>query len=212
MRAHATFGLINSTPHSARRASRSAVAPQPLEVGNRTRHHRHGDAHQHAGHRRHQPGAEQGRLGVERSELDIRRGQILGFVGASGSGKSVLLRTILGLTKKRSGTIRILASPGNTTGGRVVRLGYREVSIAEARMLAPGARVTLCAGEPAALGRAVEAALADHRTAGGSSHGRDWHAATSELLASLGLRGRGRSDQVLHAVFDRADHVGLVLG
>lgn len=85
---------------------------------------------------------------------------------------------------------------------------HREIS----HLLAPGARVTLCAGEPLALGRAVEAALADHRTAGGSSHGRDWHAATSELLSSLGLRGRGRSDQVLHAVFDRADHVGLVLG
>jgi len=39
--------------------------------------------------------------------LDIRRGEILGFVGASGAGKSVLLRTILGLTKKRAGTIRI---------------------------------------------------------------------------------------------------------
>ncbi len=39
------------------------------------------------------------------------------------------------------GTVRILASSGNTTGGRVVRLGSREVSIAEARMLAPGARV-----------------------------------------------------------------------
>lgn len=40
--------------------------------------------------------------------LDIRRGEILGFVGASGSGKSVLLRTILGLNKKRSGSIRLL--------------------------------------------------------------------------------------------------------
>jgi len=39
--------------------------------------------------------------------LDIRRGEILGFVGASGAGKSVLLRAILGLTRKRSGTIRI---------------------------------------------------------------------------------------------------------
>lgn len=39
--------------------------------------------------------------------LDVRRGEILGFVGASGSGKSVLLRTVLGLTKKRSGTIRL---------------------------------------------------------------------------------------------------------
>ncbi len=39
--------------------------------------------------------------------LDIRRGEILGFVGASGSGKSVLLRTVLGLNKKRSGTIHL---------------------------------------------------------------------------------------------------------
>ncbi len=40
--------------------------------------------------------------------LDVRRGEILGFVGASGSGKSVLLRTILGLNRKQRGTIRIL--------------------------------------------------------------------------------------------------------
>jgi phospholipid/cholesterol/gamma-HCH transport system ATP-binding protein len=39
--------------------------------------------------------------------LDIRRGEILGFVGASGSGKSVLLRTVLGLNRKRSGTIEL---------------------------------------------------------------------------------------------------------
>jgi len=39
--------------------------------------------------------------------LDIRRGEILGFVGASGAGKSVLLRAILGLAKKSSGTIKM---------------------------------------------------------------------------------------------------------
>lgn len=44
---------------------------------------------------------------LENLSLDIRRGEILGFVGASGSGKSVLLRTVLGLTKKRAGTIRL---------------------------------------------------------------------------------------------------------
>jgi phospholipid/cholesterol/gamma-HCH transport system ATP-binding protein len=44
---------------------------------------------------------------LEKLSLDIRRGEILGFVGASGSGKSVLLRTILGLNKKRSGTIHL---------------------------------------------------------------------------------------------------------
>jgi phospholipid/cholesterol/gamma-HCH transport system ATP-binding protein len=37
--------------------------------------------------------------------LDVRRGEILGVVGASGSGKSVLLRTIIGLVPKREGTI-----------------------------------------------------------------------------------------------------------
>lgn len=44
---------------------------------------------------------------LEGLNLDIHRGEILGFVGASGAGKSVLLRTILGLNRKRSGMIRI---------------------------------------------------------------------------------------------------------
>ena len=40
-------------------------------------------------------------------DLDILRGEVLGFVGGSGSGKSVLTRTILGLVQKRSGTIEV---------------------------------------------------------------------------------------------------------
>jgi phospholipid/cholesterol/gamma-HCH transport system ATP-binding protein len=44
---------------------------------------------------------------LENLDLDIRRGEILGFVGASGAGKSVLLRTVLGLNAKRSGTIKL---------------------------------------------------------------------------------------------------------
>ena len=36
-------------------------------------------------------------------DLDVRRGEILGVVGGSGTGKSVLLRTIVGLrTPQRS--------------------------------------------------------------------------------------------------------------
>lgn len=37
--------------------------------------------------------------------IDVRRGEILGIVGSSGSGKSVLLRTIIGLLPKTSGSI-----------------------------------------------------------------------------------------------------------
>ena len=44
---------------------------------------------------------------LDHLSLDVYRGEILGFVGASGTGKSVLLRTVLGLTPKRSGKIVI---------------------------------------------------------------------------------------------------------
>jgi phospholipid/cholesterol/gamma-HCH transport system ATP-binding protein len=44
---------------------------------------------------------------LENLSLNVRQGEILGFVGASGSGKSVLLRTILGLNKRQSGIIKV---------------------------------------------------------------------------------------------------------
>jgi len=45
---------------------------------------------------------------LDRLSLDVRRGEILGLVGASGGGKSVLLRTIIGLLARRSGSIEVL--------------------------------------------------------------------------------------------------------
>lgn len=47
------------------------------------------------------------RLVLDGLNLDLYRGEVLGFVGASGSGKSVLTRTILGLLRKRSGAIEV---------------------------------------------------------------------------------------------------------
>ncbi len=41
-------------------------------------------------------------------DLDAYAGEILGVVGASGAGKTVLLRTILGLVPRRGGTIEML--------------------------------------------------------------------------------------------------------
>lgn len=40
-------------------------------------------------------------------DLDVFKGEVLGFVGGSGMGKSVLTRTILGLVPKREGTISV---------------------------------------------------------------------------------------------------------
>lgn len=47
------------------------------------------------------------KLILENLDLDVRRREILGFVGASGAGKSVLLRTVLGLNRKQAGTIEL---------------------------------------------------------------------------------------------------------
>jgi phospholipid/cholesterol/gamma-HCH transport system ATP-binding protein len=44
---------------------------------------------------------------LDHVSLDVFRGEILGLVGGSGSGKSVLMRTIIGLIPKRSGKIEV---------------------------------------------------------------------------------------------------------
>jgi phospholipid/cholesterol/gamma-HCH transport system ATP-binding protein len=44
---------------------------------------------------------------LDRLTLDVQRGEIIGLVGASGGGKSVLLRTIIGLLPKRAGSIEV---------------------------------------------------------------------------------------------------------
>jgi phospholipid/cholesterol/gamma-HCH transport system ATP-binding protein len=45
---------------------------------------------------------------LDHLSLDVREGEILGVVGASGAGKSVLLRAIIGLLPKRHGSIEVL--------------------------------------------------------------------------------------------------------
>ncbi|MEN5426743.1 ABC transporter ATP-binding protein [Stenotrophomonas pennii] len=44
----------------------------------------------------------------EELDLDVRRGEILGVVGGSGTGKSVLMRSILGLRSPDEGQIEVL--------------------------------------------------------------------------------------------------------
>ncbi|MDR0338965.1 MAG: ABC transporter ATP-binding protein [Desulfovibrio sp.] len=44
----------------------------------------------------------------DKLDLDIRPGEILGLIGGSGTGKSVLLRTILGLNRQAAGSVEIM--------------------------------------------------------------------------------------------------------
>jgi len=45
---------------------------------------------------------------LNRVTFDVHKGEVFGFVGGSGSGKSVLLRTIIGLIPRRAGSIEVL--------------------------------------------------------------------------------------------------------
>jgi phospholipid/cholesterol/gamma-HCH transport system ATP-binding protein len=58
--------------------------------------------------------------------LDVFRGEILGFVGASGAGKSVLLRTVIGLLPMRGGRVEVL-------GVDMARAGEQERQAIERR-------------------------------------------------------------------------------
>src|SRR5512140_2551574 len=44
---------------------------------------------------------------LDHVDLDVYRGEILGFVGGSGAGKSVLMRTVIGLLPRRAGKISV---------------------------------------------------------------------------------------------------------
>jgi len=44
-------------------------------------------------------------------DLDVRRGEILGVVGGSGTGKSVLMRSIIGLQTPTAGTVDVFGEP-----------------------------------------------------------------------------------------------------
>ena len=54
-------------------------------------------------------------------DLDVFRGEVLGFVGGSGQGKSVLMRAILGLLRKRAGVIRLFGEDRDALPPRQLR-------------------------------------------------------------------------------------------
>lgn len=57
---------------------------------------------------------------IDHLSLDVRAGEIIGLVGASGGGKSVLMRTLIGLLPKQGGAITFAMDSGNGAGRRGV--------------------------------------------------------------------------------------------
>lgn len=58
---------------------------------------------------------------IDHLTLDVRRGEILGLVGASGGGKSVLMRTIIGLISRQSGEIEVMGALIGGAGERATQ-------------------------------------------------------------------------------------------
>jgi phospholipid/cholesterol/gamma-HCH transport system ATP-binding protein len=66
---------------------------------------------------------------LDHLSLDVRRGEVLGVVGASGGGKTVLMRTIIGLLPKRGGSITILDVDRDHVQAEAMRLIERRWGI-----------------------------------------------------------------------------------
>jgi phospholipid/cholesterol/gamma-HCH transport system ATP-binding protein len=62
-------------------------------------------------------------------DLDVYKGEVLGFVGGSGTGKSVLTRTILRLIPKRSGSIQVLGQDMDTASAQDHALILRRLGV-----------------------------------------------------------------------------------
>ena len=54
-------------------------------------------------------------------DLDVQRGEVLGVVGGSGTGKSVLLRSIVGLNRPRAGSIQVFGQETANLGAEEMR-------------------------------------------------------------------------------------------
>jgi len=62
-----------------------------------------------------------GRVIHDHIDLDVRRGEVIAIVGGSGSGKSVLLRSIVGLMRPQEGTITVFGEDALATDETALR-------------------------------------------------------------------------------------------
>lgn len=62
-----------------------------------------------------------GKVLHDRVDLDVRRGEVMGVVGGSGTGKSVLMRSIIGLMEPEAGQIEIFGTDTRALGRHDMR-------------------------------------------------------------------------------------------
>jgi ABC-type multidrug transport system ATPase subunit len=121
-----------------------------------------------------------GLVAVDGLDLDVREGDLFGFLGPNGSGKTTTVRMLLGLVFATSGRIEVL--------GRPMPRAAREV------LPQVGSLVEGPGFYPHLSGRANLALFdaAGPRGPGGTGAGRDRRRRVGDALARVGLEGIGR--------------------
>lgn len=71
-----------------------------------------------------------GRCVLDGVNLDVERGEVMALLGASGSGKSTMLRQIIGLERPHSGTVRIRGIDINHCSPEELRAVRRTMGVA----------------------------------------------------------------------------------
>ncbi|GIU98931.1 MAG: Nod factor export ATP-binding protein I [Actinomycetota bacterium] len=61
-------------------------------------------------------------LAVDRVDLHVERGEVVGLLGANGAGKTTLIRLLLGLLEPTAGAVRLFGAPPSRAARR--RIGY----------------------------------------------------------------------------------------
>ena len=61
-------------------------------------------------------------VAVDRVDLAVRPGEVVGLLGANGAGKTTLIRLLLGLLRPTGGEIRLFGEPPSRGTRR--RIGY----------------------------------------------------------------------------------------
>ncbi|MCW2648287.1 MAG: type transport system ATP-binding protein [Pseudonocardiales bacterium] len=114
-------------------------------------------------------------VAVDDIDLDVRAGDVYGFLGANGSGKTTSVRMILGLVLPTSGSVELLGEPMPRGGRRVLpKVG------------------TLVEGAAAYGHLSARANLELLDASGGSAGRRTRRHRIDDVLEQVGLAGTGR--------------------
>lgn len=61
---------------------------------------------------------------VDGIDIDVRRGEVYGFLGRNGAGKTTTIRMLLGLIRPSAGAISVFGEPLDPSGPGFARIGY----------------------------------------------------------------------------------------